>query len=90
MNIGDSKKINIRFEWIFWIFIKWLISWTNIWFILPASKLFVAKCLKLIWNHSGIISGTDFSDQILALFWNFDLFSSIFWMSNSVEYFGLC
>ena len=30
-------------------------------FSLPASKMVVAKCLKLIWNHSGIISGTYFS-----------------------------
>ena len=29
--------------------------------ILPASKTAVTKCLKLIWNHSGIISGTYFS-----------------------------
>ena len=30
-------------------------------FSLPVSKMVVAKCLKLIWNHSGIISGTCFS-----------------------------
>ena len=30
-------------------------------FSLPASKVIVAKCLKLIWNHSGIISGAFFS-----------------------------
>ena len=36
--------------------------WTNILgFSLPASKMVVAKCLKLIWNHSGIYSGTYFS-----------------------------
>ena len=29
--------------------------------ILPASKTAITKCLKLIWNHSGIISGTYFS-----------------------------
>ena len=28
---------------------------------LAASKAVVTKCLKLIWNHSGIISGTNFS-----------------------------
>ena len=38
----------------------------NVWkkclsFSLPASKMVVAKCLKLIWNHSGIISGAYFS-----------------------------
>ena len=30
-------------------------------FCLPVSKMVVAKCLKLIWNHSGIFSGTYFS-----------------------------
>ena len=30
MNILDFKKMNILFEWIFWIFIKWIIFWTNI------------------------------------------------------------
>ena len=30
-------------------------------FSLPASKVIVAKYLKLIWNHSGIISGAFFS-----------------------------
>ena len=28
---------------------------------LPASEMVVPKCLKLIWNHSWIISGTYFS-----------------------------
>ena len=30
-------------------------------FSLPASKVIVPKCFKLIWNHSGIISGAFFS-----------------------------
>ena len=30
-------------------------------FSLPASKTLFTNCLKLIWNHSGIISGTYFS-----------------------------
>ena len=30
-------------------------------FSLPVSKVIVAKCLKLIWTHLGIISGTYFS-----------------------------
>ena len=29
MNILDFKKMNILFEWIFWIFVKWMIFWTN-------------------------------------------------------------
>ena len=64
------------FEWIFWSFINEYLFWMNIldfckmnnWmnnksfgFNLPASKMVVAKCLKLIWNYSGIISGTNFS-----------------------------
>ena len=28
---------------------------------MPASKIVVDKCLKIIWNHSGIINGTLFS-----------------------------
>ena len=45
---------------------------------LPASNMVVAKCLKLIWNHSGIISGTHFSplqgpqEGSEAVFWNFE------------------
>ena len=39
-----------------------IIFWINILvFSLPLSKMVVAKCLKLMWNHSGIISGTYFS-----------------------------
>ena len=30
MNILDFRKMNILFEWIFCIFIKWIIFWTNI------------------------------------------------------------
>ena len=30
MNILDFKKMNILIEWIFWIFIKWIIFLTNI------------------------------------------------------------
>ena len=131
--LGDTalfEKMNILFEWIFWIFKKWIfflneysgfkkneyLFWMNIldflkneylfWmnildfskmnkflnkyfdFSLPASKMVVAKCPKLIWNHSGIISGTYFSPfegfyylyrglrrapkPYLALFWNFE------------------
>ena len=56
------EKMNICLEWIFWIFIKWIIFLTNILvFSLPASIMVVAKCLKLIWNQSGIISRTYFS-----------------------------
>ena len=44
------KKMIIWFEWIFWIFKKWLLV-----------EMVVAKCLKLIWNQSGIISRTYFS-----------------------------
>ena len=53
--------MNICFEWIFWIFIKWIIFWTNILVLLYPRQLVVAKCLKLIWNQSGIIRRTYFS-----------------------------
>ena len=40
MNILDFKKMNILFEWIFWIFIKWIIFWTNILVLVcPRQKL---------------------------------------------------
>ena len=70
------KKMNICFEWIFWIFKKnEYLFWMNILdfykmnnflnkhfgFTLPASIMVVAKCLKLIWNQSGIIRRTYFS-----------------------------
>ena len=55
-------------------------------FRLPALQMFVAKCLKFIRNHSGIIIGTYFnqfqggllprpqegSEAIFGLFWNFE------------------
>ena len=62
--------MNIFLELRFWIFKKWIIMILKTWtillnkyfgFSLPASKVIVAKCLKLIWNHSGIISGAFFS-----------------------------
>ena len=46
MNILDPKKKNNPFEYIFWF---------------QFAKTVVVKCLKLISNHSGIISGTYFS-----------------------------
>ena len=48
MNILDLYKMNNFFNKYFG-------------FSLPASKMVVAKCLKLIWNHSRITSGTYFS-----------------------------
>ena len=95
--------MNIFFEWIFCILKKWIFFWMNILdfhkmnnflnryfgFSLPVSKMVVAKCLKLFWNHSGIISGTYFRgsityagtsgglrSHILALFRNFEWFFS--------------
>ena len=55
MNILEFEKMNICFEWIFWIFIKWIIFWINI---------LVLVCPHQKWlspNVSGIISGTYFS-----------------------------
>ena len=48
MNILDFYKMNNFFNKYFG-------------FSVPAAKMIVAKCLKHIWNHSGIISGTYFS-----------------------------
>ena len=67
--------MNICFEWIFWILQKnEYLFWMNILdfykmnnflnkylgFSLPASKMVVTVYLKLIWNHTGMISGTYF------------------------------
>ena len=64
----------------------------------------VAKCLKLIWNHSGIISGTHFSkfqgfsDLYVGLrrapkpkpyFGSLNNFLHFLWMNNSIDYCGL-
>ena len=62
MNILDFKKN----EYLFWMNILDFYKMNNFLnkyfgFSLPASKVIVAKCLKLIWNHSGIISGAFFS-----------------------------
>ena len=61
MNIMDCSKN----EYLFWMNILDFYKMNNFLnkyfgFTLPASKM-VAKCLKLIWNHSGIISGTSFT-----------------------------
>ena len=75
MNILDLKKWIIflnensgfqKNEYLFWMIILDFYKMNNFlnkYFgcILPASKTAVTKCLKLIWNHSGIISGTYFS-----------------------------
>ena len=62
MNILDFLKN----EYLFWMNILDFYKMNNFLnkyfgFSLSASKMVVAKCLKLIWNHSGIISGTYFS-----------------------------
>ena len=53
-------------EYLFWMNILDFYEMNNFLnrffgFSLYASKMVVAKCLKLIWNHSGIISETYFS-----------------------------
>ena len=86
-------------EYLFWMNILDFYKMNNflnkyLGFNFPASKMVVTKCLKLIWNHTGIISGTFFSpfqgiyylyrglgglwSHILALFWNFEWFSLFF------------
>ena len=62
MNILDLKKN----EYLFWMNILDFYKMNNFLnkhfgFTLPASIMVVAKCLKLIWNQSGIISRTYFS-----------------------------
>ena len=62
MNILDFEKN----EYFFWMnildFYKMNIFLNkNLGFSFPPSKMVVAKCLKLIWNHSGVISRTYFS-----------------------------
>jgi len=61
MNILDFEK-NEYFIWMnildFYKMNNFLNK--NFGFSLPAFNMVVAKCLKLIWNDSGIISGTYF------------------------------
>ena len=56
MNILDFKKMNIL---DFYKMNNVLNKYFG--FSFPTLKKVVAKCLKLIWNHSGIISGAYFS-----------------------------
>ena len=102
MNILDVWKMSICSEGVFWILHR-IIRYQNRYFgfTLPASKTVVAKCLKLIWNHSGIISGTYFSplrwsftytgaqEGSAAIFWPyFGLlynFPHFVWTNNSIE-----
>ena len=53
----------LKNEYLFWMNILDFYKMNNFFnkyfgFSLPASKMVVAKCLKLIWNHSRIPSGT--------------------------------
>ena len=62
MNILDFEKN----EYFFWMNILDFYKMNNflnknLGFSFPPSKMVVAKCLKLIWNHSGVISRTYFS-----------------------------
>ena len=66
---------------------------------LPESKMVVPRCLKLIWNHWWIISGTNFSPfqgpqaGSAAIFWPYfkilNNFPQFFWVNNSIEYWTL-
>ena len=56
----------LKKEYLFWMNMLDSYKMNNFWnkyfgFSLPASKIVVARCLKLIWNHSGIINRTYFS-----------------------------
>ena len=64
--------MNICFEWIFWILKKWI-------FIHEFAKTVVAKCLKPISNHSGIISGTYFRSFQGSLFGPQEGSETMFW-----------
>ena len=53
----------LKNEYLFWMNILDFYKMNNLLnkyfgFSLPASKIVVDKCLKIIWNHSGIINGT--------------------------------
>ena len=55
-------KMNIFSARVFWILRKWIVllnKYSGLY--LPTSKTIVAKWLKLIQNHSGVISGTYYS-----------------------------
>ena len=98
--------MNILIEWIFWIFIKWIIFLTNILVLVcqrqKLSSINVSKSSEIIQgslmgpslvHFRGSFTYTGASGRlrshILALFWNFEWFSSFFLMNNSIEYSGL-
>ena len=103
MNILDFKKMNFLFEWIFWIFIKWIIFWTNILVLVcPRQKLSsinVSKSSEIIQgslmrpnsvHFRGSITYTQASE---AIFWpSFGIlnnFPQFFWMNIPIKYSGL-
>ena len=57
MNILDFKKMNILFEWIFWIFIKWITFWTNI---------LVLVCLSQKWLSQDVSNSSEITDGSLV------------------------
>ena len=57
MNILDFKKMNILFEWIFWIFIKWIMFWTNI---------LVLVCLRQKWLSPNVSNSSEITHGSLV------------------------
>ena len=51
------KKMNILFEWIFWIFIKWITFWTNI---------LVLVCLSQKWLSQDVSNSSEITDGSLV------------------------
>ena len=103
MNILDLKK-NEYFIWMNILDFHKMNIVLNKYFgsSMPVPKMVVPKCLKLIWNHSGIISGTYFSPfQVVfylyrglrrapkpyfGLILEFWIIFLIFLMNNSIKY----
>ena len=54
---GFLKKMSICFEWIFWIFIKWIIFWTNI---------LVLVCLSQKWLSQDVSNSSEITDGSLV------------------------
>ena len=98
--------MNILFEWIFWIFVKWMIFWTNTLVLVCRRQKWllpnVSKSSEIIqgsivgpnsvhfrgsFTYTGASGGL--RSHFLALFWNFEWFSSFLWIDYFIEYSGL-
>ena len=98
MNIRDFKKwifvlneysgflkMNICFEWTFWIFIKWIICWTNI---------LVLVCPNYKWLSPNVSNSSEITQGSLVVPTYFSPFQGVYYLNRGLRrapkpYFGL-